>query len=249
MVFIHRADQELSRPEAQGKVIKAQDFWTYRKARQAMAEGVARRDKIIGAALSAFEAEQKRGYREGREAARLEQTANMIEIIGQTVDYFAKVEAQMVDLVMDAVRRIANDFDDREKVIKVVRNSLALVRNQKHITVKVNPSRLDELRANTRSLEDAYPGIENIEVMADPGIAEDACVIESDIGQVEASMSGQIEALRTTFERVFGSGRSTIRNAADSLDNRDTLSLTIGQVPDGGTQQRITIPTSQLSGA
>ncbi len=249
MVFIHRADQELSRPEAEGKVIKAQDFWTYRKARQAMAEGIARRDRIIGAALSAFEAEQQRGYREGREAARLEQTANMIEIISQTVDYFAKVEAQMVDLVMDAVRRIANDFDDREKVIKVVRNSLALVRNQKHITVKVHPSRLDELRANTRSLEDAYPGIENIEAIADPGIAEDACLIESDIGQVEASMSGQIEALRATFERVFGSGCSVSGNSADSIENTNVFALTGDRAADGGTQQRVTIPTSELSGA
>ncbi len=249
MVFIHRADQQLSRPDAEGKVIKAQDFWTYRKARQAMAEGIARRDQIIGAALSAFEAEQQRGFREGREAARLEQTANMIEIISQTVDYFAKVEAQMVDLVVDAVRRIANDFDDREKVIKVVRNSLALVRNQKHITVKVHPSRLDELKANTHSLEEAYPGIENIEAIADPSIADDSCVIESDIGQVEASMSGQIEALRTTFERVFGAGRSAASNSADSIENTNVFALTVDRALDGGTPQRVTIPTSELSGA
>ena len=240
MVFIHRTDQELSRPESEGKIIRAEDFWTFHKAREALAEGVARRDQIIGAALSAFEAEQRRGYREGREAARLEQTANMIEIIGQTVDYFAKVEAQMVDLVMDAVRRIANDFDDREKVIKVVRNSLTLVRNQKHITVKVHPSRIEDLRANMRSLQDAYPGIENIEAIAEPGIADDACVIESDIGQVEASMSGQIEALRSTFERVFGSARS---------DTADGLVPPVAATDSAGTNQQVATPTAEFSGA
>jgi type III secretion protein L len=240
MVFIHRADQELSRPDAEGKVIKAQDFWTCRKAREAMAEGVARRDQIIGAALSAFEAEQQRGYREGREAARLEQTANMIEIIGQTVDYFAKVEAQMVDLVMDAVRRIANDFDDREKVIKVVRNSLALVRNQKHITVKVHPSRIDDLKGNIHRLQEAYPGIENIEAIAEPGIADDACVIESDIGQVEASMSGQIEALRTTFERVFGSSQ---------MDAKSSRGEQVASAAVIGTNQQIATPNAEFSGA
>ncbi len=240
MVFIHRANQELSQPEAEGKVIKAEDYWTYRLAWQALAEGTARRDQIIGAALSAFEAEQHRGYREGREAARLEQTANMIEIIGQTVDYFAKVETQMVDLVMDAVRRIANDFDDREKVVKVVRNSLALVRNQKHITVKVHPSRIDDLKANVRSLQDAYPGIENIEAIAEPGIAADACVIESDIGQVEASMSGQIEALRSTFERVFGSARSEASVAP---------TISPASSAEAGTNQQVATPTAEFSGA
>ena len=193
-----------------------------------------------GGPFSAFEAEQHRGYREGREAARLEQTANMIEIIGQTVDYFSKVEAQMVDLVMDAVRRIANDFDDREKVIKVVRNSLALVRNQKHITVKVHPSRIDDLKANVRSLQDAYPGIENIETIAEPGIADDACVIESDIGQVEASMSGQIEALRSTFERVFGASRS---------DTHDASIAPLAGADDAGTNPKVATPTAEFSGA
>lgn len=240
MVFIHRADRELSRPEAEGKVIKAQDFWTYRNARQAMAEGIHRRDQIIGAALSAFEAEQRRGYREGKEAARLEQTSNMIEIIGQTVDYFSKVEAQMVDLVMDAVRRIANDFDDREKVIKVVRNSLALVRNQKHITVKVHPSRLEDLRQNLGCLQLAYPGVENIEAIAEAGMADDACIIESDIGQVEASMSGQIEALRATFERVFGTAREG-NLTADSI--RQT------QVAGSGTNASTPLPNAEFSGA
>ncbi len=240
MVFIHRTNQELSQPEAEGKVIKAEDFWTYRLARQALAEGAARRDQIIGAALSAFEAEQHRGYRGGREAAWVGQTGNMIEIIGQTVDYFAKVETQMVDLVMDAVRRIANDFDDREKVVKVVRNSLALVRNQKHITVKVHPSRIDDLKANVRSLQDAYPGIENIEAIAEPGIADDACVIESDIGQVEASMSGQIEALRSTFERVFGSARSE-PSVAPTISPASSA--------EAGTNQQVATPTAEFSGA
>ncbi len=240
MVFIHRANQELSRPEPAGKVIKAGDFWAWRKARQAVAEGVKRRDQIIGDARAAYEAEKQRGYREGREAARLEQTANMLEIIGQTVHYFSKVEAQMVDLVLDAVRRIASDFDDREKVLKVVRNSLALVRSQKHVRVKVHPSRLDDLKSNIHSLKDTYPGIENMEAIADFGVADDACVIESDIGQVEASMSGQIEALRSTFERVFGSGRPNSTGLPEMSDKVEGTQGTNPQTP---------APTPEFSGA
>lgn len=220
MAFIIRSDQELSLPDRSAKVIKAQDFWAYKQAREAVAEGIKRHDQIVDAAHAAFEAEQRRGYLEGKEAARLEQTGNMIGIISQTVNYFAKVEAQMVDLVLDAVRRIIDDFDDRERIVKVVRNSLASVRGQKQLLVKVNPLHTATIKTHISALMEAYPSIEQIEVIPDSQLAEDACVIESDIGQVEASMSGQLEALRASFARVFGNTSADSQSAV--LNNDDT---------------------------
>lgn len=203
MVFIVRSAKEIARPVPEGKVIPAKEAWTYKTANEALAAGYARRDDIVSAALAAFEAEQRRGYTDGREAAKLEQSGNMLEIISQTVDYFSKVEAQMVDLVLEAVRRITNDFDDRQKVEKVVKNSLSMVRNQRQVLVRVHPEQVEKIRSQIDSFKQAFPGIEQIEVVQESHIAIDACVIESDIGRVEASMSGQIEALRSTFERVF----------------------------------------------
>jgi type III secretion protein L len=209
MAFILQRNQTLSRLNKKTKIIKAKDFWAYKTAAEAVADGNAERERIIAAARAAFEAEKIRGYREGKESAQLEQTSNMISIISQTVDYFAKVEVQMVDLVMDAVRRIVSEFDEREKVVKVVRNALALVRSQKQITVKVHPSQIEVTREHVDGMLHSYPGIEQIEVIGDLHLAEDACIIESDIGQVEASMSGQLEALRATFSRVFSSIRES----------------------------------------
>ncbi len=109
----------------------------------------------------------------------------------------------MVDLVLEAVRRIINDFDDRQKVEKVVENCLSLVRNQQQIMIKVHPDRATQIRQDVHLLQSKFPAIEQIEVVQDNHLAIDACVIESDIGRVEASLSGQIEALRSTLERVF----------------------------------------------
>ncbi len=204
MAFIHLTPDALSCIDRAPKVIKAQEFWAYRKTKQAIADGIARRDAIIQAAQSAYESERKRGYQEGWDAARVEQSAHMIDIVSQTVDYFSKIEIQMIDLVMDAVRRIANDFDDRDKVGKVVRNSIALVRNQKFISVKVHPSQCSFIDGSIKDIVEMYPAIEHIDVVGEAGLSEDACVIESDIGRIEASMTGQIEALRSTFKKVFG---------------------------------------------
>jgi type III secretion protein L len=203
MAFIVREDKGIERPIPINKVIKAHDAWAVKTASEALAAGNARRQEIESAALAAFEAEQRRGYLEGREQAKLEQSGNMIDIISRTIDYFAKVEAQMVDLVLEAVRRIINDFDDRKKIEKVVENCLSLVRNQQQIMIKVHPDRAKEVQEGIHNFRRRFPAIEQIEVVQDNHLALDACVIESDIGRVEASLSGQIEALRSTLERVF----------------------------------------------
>jgi type III secretion protein L len=204
MAFIIRRTQELAQLDTVSKVIKADDFWQYQQAREMMSSAREKRDQILDAALAGFEAEQSRGYRQGRDEARQEQAQKMIGVISQTVDYFSKIEAQMVDLVLDAVRRIIDDFDDREKVLKVVRNALTMVRNQRQILIRVHPVNVAEIKSQVNDLKQSFPGIEQMEVSADVSLDKDACVIESDMGQVEASMSGQMEALKTSFGRVFG---------------------------------------------
>jgi len=40
--------------------------------------------------------------------------------------------------------------------------------------------------------------------VADPRLAADACILESEIGIVEASVQGQLAALRQAFAKVLG---------------------------------------------
>ncbi len=237
MVFIDRTKTLTPRPESQGKVIKGKDFWTFSKARQVLASANGEKKRIIESAINEFEEEKKRGYREGQESAKFEQSANMIAIVSQTVDYFAKVEAQMVDLVLEAVQKIIVDFDDREKVIKVVKSSLSLVRNQKFITVIVHPSQSESIKINVNELKAAFPSIEHIDIASDPSVSVDACIIESEIGRVEASMDSQIEALRSTLERVFGlhekksdSDDFSKTNSGNDTDNNSVLPMAETQI-------------------
>jgi type III secretion protein L len=202
-VFVIREYESLSRPEIAEKVIKAKDFWAFKEAERALADAMQRRQQIITSAQEAYEAERQRGYAEGSEEARLEQSGNMVEIVSQTVEYYGKVETQMVDLVLDAVRKVVNDFDDRQRVSTVVKNCLDLVRSQKHLSLNVHPSQVDYMRGQIAELQKVYPSISHIDVHPDARLTLDACVVESEIGVVEASLAGQVETLREALAVVF----------------------------------------------
>lgn len=203
MVFIVRDGEKLSRLEPAQKIIKARDFWAFKEAEEAVADAMRKHEEIVSAAKAAYEAEQRRGYDEGTQAAKLEQSSNMIQIVGETVQYFTKVEGRMAELVFDAVQQVVKSFDDREHIATVVRNVLAAVRSQKHLTVRVHPDHVESLRAQLDELLTEFPAIECVDIVGDVRMAPDACSVDSEIGTVEASVSTQLEALRDSFKSVF----------------------------------------------
>lgn len=203
MVFIVRSLTDVVRPVPEGKVIRHDDFWAWRESGELLRSARDQAAAIVNDAQIHHAQERQRGYREGREAALLEQSGTMIGVVNQTHAYFGKVEGRMVDLVLDAVRKVVSDFDDKERVGTVVRNCLDLLRSQKQLSVHVHPSHAPWLRSQLDELRSQYPGIAEIGILPDPRLAADACLIESEIGVVEASLTGQMEVLRSTLAEVF----------------------------------------------
>lgn len=187
------------------RVLRAGEYAAWAGAQALTEQAQAQADQILAGAQAAFEAECQRGYEDGRQDALLSQAEKMIETVGRTVDYFANVENRMVDLVMASVRKVVDGFDDQDKVMIVVRNALAVVRNQKQITLRLHPEDLELVRGRVNDILAAYPGVGYLDLAPDARLEPGACILESEIGMVEASLEGQIAALRSAFERTLGS--------------------------------------------
>ena len=187
------------------RILRADAYAGLVDADALIAQARAQADAIVAGAQAAFVAEQERGYADGRESALMDQAEKMIETVGRTVDYFTNVENEMIDLVMMAVRKVVDGFDDREKTLIVVRNALAVVRNQKQMTLRLHPDEVETVRARVNDLLAAYPGVGYLDILADGRLEPGSCILESEIGLVEASLEAQIAAVRNAFERMLGS--------------------------------------------
>jgi len=211
MAFILRHDQLTSRQtlavriDAGTKVVPAAAVGMFREAEQIIADARRQAEAIVASATQAYEDECKRGYDDGRKEALLEQAERMIEHVGRTVDYFSRIETRMVELVMSAVKKIVADFDDSERVLIVVRNALSVVRNQKQMTLRLHPAQVDTVRARINELLAMYPGVGYLDLLPDGRVEKDSCILESEIGLVEASIQGQLEAIQSAFSRILGS--------------------------------------------
>lgn len=207
MVLFVRNAASARLPDPSARVIPAADYAVWREATSLIEAAEADAAAIRAAAREAHEQERKRGYEEGLEAARMEAAEQMIANVGSTIDYYEKVEGRMIELVLQAMRRIVADYDDRERVTTVVCGALSAVRNQKQVTLRVAPDKVDLLKQSTDELLASFPGIGYVDIVADGRLSGDACIVETEIGIVEASMEGQITALGRAFTKILGSRR------------------------------------------
>jgi type III secretion protein L len=144
-------------------------------------------------------AQARRIYEDGLDKGRMEIAERMMDTVGQTVDYLGSVEESVTDVVIQALRKIVGEMDDRERIVRVVRNALAVVRNQNRVTARVSPKDAERVKGAVDEILSGYPGIAFLDVSADSRLSPGGCILESEIGVVEASVDIQIEAIRKSL--------------------------------------------------
>lgn len=186
------------------RIVRAAELGAWCEAEQAVAAARDQAQAILAGAQAAYNAERDRGHQEGTEQARREGSQHMAEQIARTDNYFSTMEDQLAALVMQGVRKIISGYSDHERVMHSARSALAAVRNQKQITLRLHPDNVEYVKERASQLLADYPGVGLLDVVPDSRLAADCCILECDIGVVEASTEGQIAALESAFRKARG---------------------------------------------
>ncbi len=181
-------------------ILKAHEYTTLLEANEILQ---AARDEALNIrqeAQKTFEQEKARGYEEGLEEGRLEMAERTFEAIAKGIDFIESLEKTTVDLVMKSLQRVLDEIPPEEKIISVVRRSLSYVRGQKDVVIHVCPQDLQLVQNEIASIANTAYGIDNIRIVADTKLPLGACVLESNLGIIDASLSVQMAVLRRVFE-------------------------------------------------
>jgi type III secretion protein L len=191
-------------PAAGTRVLKAADYALLLQADQLLAEARREAQAVRDSAGAELEAERRRGYAEGTEQARGEAAELMLEAVGRSVDYLGQVEEEVIGLVLSSVRKLLGQLDDLERIRLLARQALKMARTQKRVILRVPPEQEEGVRARASDILSGYGGISVLEVVADAGLGDGGCVLESDLGVVDASVDTQLAALERAMRARFG---------------------------------------------
>lgn len=147
------------------------------------------------------ETKRQEGFQKGQEEGKAHIAEHIVQCMGQSAAYFSKVEDVMVDLVMRAVRSVIGEMNQRDAIERIVRRALESTRNENHVTVRVAPGQAEWLKGRIATMMQTFPKIQFLDVQADSRLPENGCVLETEIGVVDATLETQLKAIEKALIR------------------------------------------------
>lgn len=177
-------------------------------AAELLAEARREAGRIVAEAEEVYARRQEEGYQEGLAEGRLAQAEKMMETTLAAVEYLEALESTIVRVVADSVRKVAGNLDPGNLIVNIVHKALESVRGQQRALIRLSPE--DEKRARSRLEETLGASLGQtgwLEIKADPRLKRGDCLLESELGVVDAGLETQLRVIEEALKsRVRGSG-------------------------------------------
>ncbi|MBR4902187.1 MAG: HrpE/YscL family type III secretion apparatus protein [Victivallales bacterium] len=201
MLIIRQGNLQI---ETTGRLVKRADAQSIAEAMDVMSAAQKEAEDIRQKAQEEFETQRKLGYEKGLEDGKEEIAIQKLEQVEKSIDYLGSMENKIVEIVLTALKKCVAEIGDRELMVQVVQKAMqAVVRNQQQIVLKVSPEMLPTVKERLNEILSKFPGVNYINLMDDPHIKGVSCIIETDAGNVEASLENQLAAIEKTLRKCF----------------------------------------------
>lgn len=158
-------------------------------------------DQAEKEALAAVEDATARGEEEGRQSAQ--EMEGLAERLEQQLT--GGLEREALEAAVGACRELLElEMKHRPRtVVDMVAKALASARHQRDIYVRANPRDAAILREHKRQLLDVLSRARDIDIRDDAVLAPGGCLIETEVGTIDARVEIQLETLA---RRLLGRG-------------------------------------------
>lgn len=121
------------------------------------------------------------------------------------LDTYNGIEKEVVELALAIARKVICREVKMEKdvVVSVAKEALAKVDDSTHITIKMNPDDLQFINETRYQLSDLIDNIENVTLTPESSVQSGGCIIETDLGEIDARIENQLQAVEESFRTAF----------------------------------------------
>jgi type III secretion protein L len=173
------------------------------------------------AAQREFDSAHERGYEAGQRDALADWYGRTAQMLVQRQEIQRSLSARVAQLVVAAVQKIVTGESPAALFVRAAQEVERIVDGGSYLRVRVHPDNRDmaalefeRVAAHWRELDRPV----SLTVSADGTLAPGACLCETDIGSIDASLEVQLDAVRMAVERA-------LERASD--ENDDALPLTV----------------------
>ncbi|HEX8368801.1 MAG TPA: type III secretion system stator protein SctL [Pyrinomonadaceae bacterium] len=178
------------------KIVKNQIIAARLEAAQILEEAEAFAAEIRREALEETANLREQAYREGMEKSLTEFEQNLLEALEIRERVWRETERDLLRLAVRLAEKIIGReiTNDKKTVTDIVAAALQNARQQEKLTVRVNPSDLSLIEEEREKFLPSGRA-RFIDFVADPRVASGGCLIESEVGTIDARLETQLRVL------------------------------------------------------
>jgi flagellar assembly protein FliH len=155
---------------------------------------------------------EKKGISDGEKSGRESSLKKIEPVLGSLQEgvlqlknlhqeTYLRIEKEVVHLALAIAQKvICREIKmDSKVVVAVVREALAKVAEPGRIRIKMNPAELEFINETKTHLSGLIQHLDHVVFEADAGISSGGCIIETDLGEIDARIEQQLQAVEETF--------------------------------------------------
>jgi flagellar assembly protein FliH len=125
----------------------------------------------------------------------------LIQLNAIRQETYLQLEIEVVELTLAIAQKVIcrEIATDKETVVCVAKEALAKVDDPGKVKIKMNPSDLKFINETKYQLANLIPGLNNVTFEAEENIQSGGCIIETDLGEIDARIEKQLQAVKESF--------------------------------------------------
>lgn len=145
--------------------------------------------------------ELRRGYAEGESKGLAKVTEKLLEFERIRERFYEGVEPEVIKLTMSIAEKVIGKLaaENQELIKIVVRQALEKTLGDR-IVIRVNPEDHRALLADGCDFRESLDRTKRLAFREDESISKGGCIVESEVGTIDAQLELQLDAIRKALE-------------------------------------------------
>lgn len=125
----------------------------------------------------------------------------LIQLNAIREETYLQLEKEVVELALAIAQKVIcrEIATDKETVVCVAREALAKVDDAGKVKIKMNPTDLKFINETKYQLANLIPDVNNVTFEAEENIQSGGCIIETELGEIDARIEKQLQAVKESF--------------------------------------------------
>lgn len=158
---------------------------------------------------------KENAFKEGYEEGFKQWAEQLVQFEKKLEDLHKEMQQAIIPIALKAAKKIVGREIElsEDTIVDIVASNLKTVAQHKKITIYVNKKELDILEKNKPRLREIFEHLEALSIRSREDIAPGGCVIETEIGIINAQMEHRWRVLEKAFEALLKTAPDNLKGS------------------------------------